>query len=219
MSHGSGVESGGFESRGVERVDAVRCLAGLFVGGKSSRMGGKPKGTLRAPDGRGSLVERLCGELRGAGLDGPVLVGSSEAYRYVELPTVVDVGSGTGPLGGFAALAQFAVKNSFETVVTVACDMPYVDRAFLRRLATEYPKADALVPRRQYWEPLCARYRARALEAVVSRQLELGRHRLGDLIEAFGDGVVQMALSVDEERLLRDWDSPSDIASAGSGER
>ena len=54
-------------------------LAGVFVGGGSSRMGGGAKGLLPAPSGEKTLVERWENVLAGLGARA-VLVGDRGAY-------------------------------------------------------------------------------------------------------------------------------------------
>ncbi|HEU4533063.1 MAG TPA: NTP transferase domain-containing protein, partial [Polyangiaceae bacterium] len=80
-------------------------LVGLFVGGRSTRMGGRPKGLLPTPDGAGPIVLRSARLV--ASLGWPlVLVGEASAYRAV-LPGVKaidDAPAGVGPLGGLGAL-------------------------------------------------------------------------------------------------------------------
>ena len=67
-------------------VNTPRAIAGVFVGGAGTRMGGVPKGLLRAPDGP-AIVERSRSALAAAGVTEVVLVGQAR----VGMPPVVDV--------------------------------------------------------------------------------------------------------------------------------
>ena len=86
-------------------------LAGVFVGGAGSRMGGVAKGLLRAPDGQPSVV-RTVRMLSALGIPCG-LVGAHAAYAEVakelDVPVVADVPVGIGPLGGLVGLLQHAM--------------------------------------------------------------------------------------------------------------
>src|SRR5580700_4380174 len=81
-------------------------LAGVFVGGLGSRMGGVPKGLLHGPDGA-TLVERWRALLDALGVE-VVLVGSAGLYASTRLPAVADEPAGIGPLGGLVGLLRRA---------------------------------------------------------------------------------------------------------------
>ncbi len=116
-------------------------LGGIFVGGASSRMNGVPKGLLRAPDGE-TIVAHVARAMREAGLE-PVLVGKRAEYAAIDVPAIADAAD-AGPLGGLVALLDAARG---ENVVAVACDMPFVSAALVRKLA-EAPDAPVVAPRR-----------------------------------------------------------------------
>src|SRR5262252_6153486 len=81
-------------------------LAGIFVGGRSSRMGGRPKGLLRAPSGE-TVVERWSSIF--AALSVPaVLVGQNPAYTSLGIEQLEDAPPDIGPLGGLLALLERA---------------------------------------------------------------------------------------------------------------
>ena len=135
-------------------------LLGVMVGGRSSRMG-SPKGLLRHPTEPVTLVERAVSLGRDAGL-AVVLVGEARDYRAVvpSVEAVPDAPGGVGPLGGMRALMARAGVGS---VLAIACDMPFVTRDTVRRLAAHPSGAAALCARRgdqAPWEPFCARWPA-----------------------------------------------------------
>ena len=179
-------------------------LAGVFVGGAATRMGGAPKGLLRMSGGE-TLVDRWRALLEARGAE-VVLVGSGDAYRSVGLEVVQDEPSGVGPLGGLVGLLHRAASTP---AVAVACDMPFVRPALLGRLL-DAPAATVVAPRREgRWEPLFARYDSPAVLPVARAHVAAGRHALHDLLYALG--AVELELSPDEAAQLRDWDSPADV--------
>jgi molybdopterin-guanine dinucleotide biosynthesis protein A len=185
-------------------------LAGIFVGGRGSRMGGVAKGLMVAPDGR-PIVERTLAILRELGIEG-VLVGEHAAYGDVGLGALPDVPNIEGPLGGLLALLDYGAAKRHEQVLALACDMPLVEAGVLHRLVTA-PPAPIVAPRRAYWEPLFARYDV-ALVTLV-RDYACGGGRSLQSLFALA-GATELELSPAEEKTLVDWDLPTDVPRAGS---
>jgi molybdopterin-guanine dinucleotide biosynthesis protein A len=179
-------------------------IAGVLVGGPATRMGGRPKGLMLAPEGV-TIVERWRALLEGLGAR-VVLVGEHDAYAHLKLPALSDRPAGAGPLGGLVALLEHAAP---EPALAFACDMPFVSAAIVERLR-DAPLAYAVVaPRRDdRWEPLCARYDPTRVLPVARRRLQEGRRSLQRLIDEVGG--VELPLAEDEARQLHDWDSPAD---------
>jgi molybdopterin-guanine dinucleotide biosynthesis protein A len=182
----------------------VTAIAGIFVGGAGSRMGGRAKGMMAAPYG-GTIVERWLTVLRSVGVDQVVLVGQNEAYAGLGLEALDDEPAGIGPLGGLCALLSRAGDAS---AIALACDMPFVSSTLTRRLLVG-PDFAIVAPRRgDVWEPLFARYKAAIVLPVARARVAAGRHSLqGLLAEA---GAVELPLERDEALELRDWDTTED---------
>lgn len=173
-------------------------VAGIFVGGASRRMGGRPKGLLTTADGR-TLIDRWRAVFDELGV-AVVLVGRRPEYADVDLPQLDDDPPGSGPLGGLAALLAYA---SPRRAIAVACDMPFVPAEDLERLLRAGGSA---APRRDArWEPLCAVYTPDALP-VVRRRLETGQRSLQALLDELSPTAVAVP-----PRHLDDWDAPEDI--------
>jgi molybdenum cofactor guanylyltransferase len=183
---------------------------GIFVGGRSKRMGGQPKGLLPAPDSGEPLVVRSCRLARAAGLD-PCLVGAAQAYAPLlpELEIVADAPAGIGPLGGLLGLLRSAGE---APVLTLACDMPHVTQALLARLAEADARGDVLAARGQkgLWEPLCARYETARVRAPLERAIAAGVRSFQRLFAQLE--LEELPLSAEELACLTDWDRPEDIA-------
>ncbi len=185
------------------RADEKRAIiAGIFVGGASTRMGGFPKGLLVAPSGETIVVrwKRMFGAL-----DVPcVLVGRQAAYDALGIETLADDPPGIGPLGGLISLLSHAGTGS---AIAVGCDMPFVTDELLARLVGFSSRAPAVAVRRgDLWEPLFARYRAPAALAVARALAAAGRHALFGVLEALAAEALPM--SHEELAELRDWDAP-----------
>jgi molybdopterin-guanine dinucleotide biosynthesis protein A len=193
-------------------VPLARCVGGVFVGGRSTRMGGRPKGLLAAPEG-GTLVERCCRVLAAAGIDDVVLVGAQAAYAPLGLPMLDDAPPGTGPLGGILALLGYATRVRAPFAMVLACDMPFVSAGLITRLR-DAPFAAVVAPRRNgRWEPLCARYESGAAVTGAQR-LVTGDHSLQRWLDEAG--ARELPLTEEEARELDDWDTPEDASRAFS---
>ncbi|HEX6245854.1 MAG TPA: molybdenum cofactor guanylyltransferase [Polyangiales bacterium] len=184
-------------------------IVGIFVGGRSSRMGGVPKGLLPAPDSGEPLVVRSVRIIRQAGHT-PVLVGAADAYHAAlpDLSRVADEPAGVGPLGGLNALLRAAGRAS---AIAIACDMPFVSSALLKRLAAYPSTAPVLAARNDAgkWEPLCARYDAERVRPVLERALERGGRSFQGLLARVAVEVLE--LGEGERTALLDWDTPEDV--------
>jgi molybdenum cofactor guanylyltransferase len=178
-------------------------LAGIFIGGQSRRMKGRPKGLLVTASGQ-TIVERWRRMFEAAGIE-TILVGSHEAYGDLGIPAIADEPPGIGPLGGLIALLA---RARGATAIAVACDMPYVSQALVDKLVAHPSIADVLAPRHgPTWEPLFARYRAVALEKAKERASR-GDHSLQGLLGELA--TESLPLSAAEMQELRDWDSVED---------
>jgi len=183
-------------------------IAGVFVGGAGTRMGGRAKGLLRAPDGS-PIVERWHTILGALGVE-MFLVGTSDAYAHLGLEVVADSPGGIGPLGGLIALLR---RAGAKPALALACDMPFVSPALVQRLMRAEP-APVVAPRRDgRWEPLLARYEPSAVLALALSRVGARDHSLQSLLEAAG--AVELPLIGQEADELRDWDAPEDLSLAG----
>jgi len=180
-------------------------LAGIFVGGQSTRMEGRPKGLLLSSSGE-TLVERWRNMFAALAID-VVLVGRHDAYAGIELEQLADDPPGIGPLGGLIALLSRAGEGD---VIAVACDMPFVSLALLEKLAVFGPGAAAVAARSEdRWEPLFARYSARDALACCRERAARRKHSLQGLLDELS--AKALPLRKDELSQLRDWDTPADL--------
>jgi molybdenum cofactor guanylyltransferase len=186
-------------------VTATFVIAGIFVGGAGLRMGGRAKGLLVTPEGE-TLIARCRRVLWAAGASHVLLVGAHPAYASLGLEMIPDRPAGIGPMGGLLALLERARD---APSVAVACDMPFVTEALVRRLLAA-PDAPITAPRRAHrWEPLCARYKGGVLPYARSAAAN-GHYSLQRLLDQAG--TVELPLSNEEIAALDDWDAPEDIA-------
>lgn len=185
-------------------------VAGIFVGGQATRMGGIAKGLLPAPDSGEPLVVRLSRLCREVGLE-VVLVGSALSYARAlpELKMLPDLEAVEGPLAGLASLLAFAGPRQ---ALALACDLPFVTAPLLQRLATRQSAAHALSLRRAAsdpWEPLLTRYDAPRVAPLLRAALAEGVRSFQKLLARLE--VEALEVDAGEHHQLRDWDAPEDL--------
>lgn len=193
-------------------------VAGIFVGGRSTRMGGRPKGLLEVAPGV-TLVGRWRTIFEALEIPA-VLVGDHAAYAHLGVPWLADASESAGakgPLGGLLALLAHAADRM---AIAVACDMPFVSEALVRRLAfaPRAPDAPAIAARREgRWEPFLARYDAPIVLPIARAEAAAGRITLKGLLDAVK--AAELPLDDAEAAQLDDWDTPEDAALARGGAR
>ena len=188
-------------------------LVGIFVGGKSTRMQGRPKGLLAAPQSGLSLVERLAAlTQRTLPHARVVLVGQHSAYAGLSIQQLPDLASeNAGPLAGLAALCQEATRIGSRDALCLACDLPYVEAPLIERLAQHAPDCAAVAARvDNRWQPFFARYLAVAAAPLIAARL--AAHRLGLYGVLDELGAAELPLNETEAGQLRDWDTPDDVS-------
>lgn len=158
-------------------------IATILVGGTSRRMG-RPKAWIEI--GGVPAIERVLRACEAAGL-APVFQGIDQraTAAFPCIPAFVDDDTGQGPL---AALVSAFRCTRADSLLLVACDLPFLPSGLLIRLAA------SLADRSRDWavplhggrlHPLCAAYgRAAADEAAAL--LAVGRRSMHDLLAANG---------------------------------
>jgi molybdopterin-guanine dinucleotide biosynthesis protein A len=182
-----------------------RAIAGILVGGASRRMGGAAKGLLEVASGE-AIVDRWLRVLGEVGVDATLVGARSE---YAPRTMLADSAPGLGPAGGVLALLERAAPMGAQAIV-VACDMPHVSLALVRRLL-DAPAAVALAPRRDgRWEPTFARYDAARALPVVREWIPRTQGSMQGMLDALG--ATELTLSEAERAELDDWDTREDMA-------
>ena len=159
----------------------LRVSAAILAGGRARRFDGVDKAALRIGSER--IIDRQLAALSGVADD--IRIVATDLDRYAGLPVrvITDAIPGAGPLGGiYTAL----VDARHERVLVLACDLPFVTRDLLSRVAAAGDdRDDAVMPRSSRGlEPLCAWYHRRGIEAIRERieRGVLSLHGLRDVL-------------------------------------
>ena len=172
-------------------------------------MGGRAKGLIVTPDGV-AIVKKLRAVAEAAGAR-VLLIGKAatrEPYAEEGLLGIDDDRRAEGPLAGLVALLANATNET--KAVALACDMPFVTEALLKRLIDDPSEAPVVAAKRgDTWEPFFARYDPkRALPAALTAA-HAGKLGLQSLLDDVGAEAFSM--STEEEKALTDWDTPDDV--------
>jgi molybdopterin-guanine dinucleotide biosynthesis protein A len=147
----------------------------IQAGGKSSRMG---TDKLFLPFRGQILIEWVIDRLANLTDDLIIISNQPEKLKYLNLSVYPDIISDVGPLAGlYTGLKQ----ARFESVVMVACDMPFVNSSLLIeevRLLNEM-QVDVVIPAPGgNTEPLHAAYRRETCLPAVEAGIRSGMRRL-----------------------------------------
>jgi molybdopterin-guanine dinucleotide biosynthesis protein A len=143
----------------------MRITGVIQAGGRSTRMGGRPKALLELGGRR--IIERVLDAVSPAVDDVLIVTNTPDLYRFLALPMVADTYPDHGSLGGiFTGLAAAAGDAAF----TVACDMPFVHREVVRLLVARAAEGDVVIPRvGDQLETMHAVYGKRCLPHIEAR--------------------------------------------------
>jgi molybdenum cofactor guanylyltransferase len=160
-------------------VAVVNVSGVIQAGGKSTRMGGRPKALLEL--GGRPIIERVVAAVRPSVSELLIVTNTPELYAGLGLRMVPDVYPDHGSLGGIFSGLDAA---SGEGALTVACDMPFLDPGCVRHLVERAGEGDVVIPRvGDQLETLCAVY-AKACLPHIERRLRAGRLKIVGFFES-----------------------------------
>jgi molybdopterin-guanine dinucleotide biosynthesis protein A len=156
----------------------MRVSGVIQAGGRSTRMGGRPKALLDLGGRR--IIDRVIDVLASV-VEGVLIVTNTpELYADLDLPMTGDVHPDHGSLGGIYSGLR-AVPG--DAAFTVACDMPFLHPDVVRLVVDRAGEADVVVPRvGDQLETLHALY-TKACLAPIERRLAAGRLKITGFFE------------------------------------
>jgi len=176
----------------MKAATGMRVTGVVQAGGRSTRMGGRPKALIEIGGRR--IIERVVHAIAPL-VDALIVVTNTpDAYAFLGLPMVADLYPDGGSLGGIYSGLQAA---SADAAFTVACDMPFLHREVARLVIERAGEADVVIPRAAgELQTLHAAYSRACLEPM-RRRLDAGRLK----IIGFFDEV--RVLEIDEAAIAR----------------
>ena len=150
----------------------------IQAGGKSTRMGGRPKALIELGGRR--IIDRVVSVVRGVAADALIVTNTPDLYASIGLPMVPDVFPDHGALGGLYSGLRAA---GGDAIFAVACDMPFLVPDVARLVIDRAAEADVVLPRvGERLETLHACYAKSCLEPMESR-LRAGRLRVAGFLD------------------------------------
>jgi molybdopterin-guanine dinucleotide biosynthesis protein A len=135
----------------------------ILAGGKNSRMG-ENKAFLKMDGER--LIDRTVRLFRTLFNEVIIVTTSPGDYLDLDVEIVTDIHADKGPLDGIYTGLFWATQ---ELAFVAACDMPFLNRAFLEHMIFRSSGYDIVVPSTpDGFEPLHAIYSRRCLPAIRS---------------------------------------------------
>lgn len=136
----------------------------IQAGGKSSRMGTDKS---FVPFRGRPMIATVIDAVAGLGDELILITNKPDDYAHLGLPMFGDLYPETGPLGGIYTAVYHATHPH---VLTVACDMPWLNRPLLEYIVSLRETADVVVPRwDKFPEPLHAVYSKACLEPIKEK--------------------------------------------------
>jgi molybdenum cofactor guanylyltransferase len=151
----------------------MRVTGVIQAGGRSTRMGGRPKALMELGGRR--IIDRVADVMRQVADDLLIVTNTPDLYAFLGLPMVPDVFPDSGSLGGIYS-GLLAARG--DSAFTVACDMPFLMPEVARLVTDRVGDADVVAPRiGEQWETLHACY-AKACLAPIERRLRAGQFKI-----------------------------------------
>lgn len=143
----------------------------VLAGGRSRRMG-RDKALL--PVDKTPLLQRVIDVAAPLSAHRLLITNTPASHALFSWPHVADIYPDKGPLGGLYTALSYAET---DYLLLLACDLPYLNGAFLRFLCQQIDEHQAVVPdSTDGLQPLCALYSRGILENV---RLAIEQNRLG----------------------------------------
>ena len=172
----------------------------IFAGGESSRFGSPKVNALLNNEEFGFRIAR---SMRQSGVDKILLVGGSEsdASRW-NLILVLDEVPGSGP---FAALLAALHKSDSSILMTMPCDVPWIDSESCRQLSTIDAEFDVQVATTDSPQWLSSAWRRSAIEHL-EQQFAIGERAIHRAVIGLNVNYLHLPQSA-----LRNVNAPDDL--------
>ncbi len=160
------------------------------------------------------MISHLLARVDGLGDEILITTNCPEDYAFTGARMASDASPGAGALAGLST-ALSAARG--ETVLVLACDMPFVSRPLLAHLLSLAPQADVILPRRGWeYEPLHAVY-ARGCLPAIEAALAAGKGRMISFLDDVRVQVVEesdLARFDPDGRSFFNVNTPADLTQA-----
>lgn len=148
-------------------------VSALILAGGSSRRMGENKALLEITGQ--FFIERVINAVRPLADDILLISNDPDPYTFLHLPIIPDIQPDYGPLMGLYSGLSAA---RHELTLLLACDMPFVQTAFLRHMLVSAKNYDVVVPKSEEGlHALHAFYRRSTCLPAIEQALKQGKRR------------------------------------------
>ena len=152
----------------------------VLAGGRGSRLGGVDKALLEIGGRR--TIDRVLGALEGLASEVVAVVNEDRLADVAGIRRIADPEPHAGVLPALRAALDAARE---PLCLLVACDMPFLQPALLRRLVELANGFDVVIPHVEGQpQPMHAVYRRNACRAAIEDSLAQGRRRMIAFLDA-----------------------------------
>jgi molybdopterin-guanine dinucleotide biosynthesis protein A len=192
-------------TRMSDRKEGVACSGAVLAGGESRRFGRDKARALLAGK---PLVSHVVDTLQALFEDVLIVTNEPVSYEHFDVTVVSDIVKGAGSLGG---LLTALVHAKAERCFVVACDMPFLNPAMIRRMLGRCEGFDVVVPSvKGDLQPLHAIYSRRCIGPIQ----DMIRERKLRIFDFYPE-VLTLHLEVDpENRSFSNINTIDDLARA-----
>ncbi|MCC3861801.1 molybdenum cofactor guanylyltransferase MobA [Pseudemcibacter aquimaris] len=154
-----------------------RPLYVILAGGGSSRMGGVDKYTLML--GERPILDHIIARIEPQA--SKILFNCNKEID-VSLTVIRDQKPNLGPLGGIQAALEYAKEKGYNSVITVACDTPFIPENLTSRLQSLEGNPLVIAASNGRLHPVVARWYVSLLDQVTEA-LDQGERKLMKFID------------------------------------
>jgi molybdopterin-guanine dinucleotide biosynthesis protein A len=159
-------------SREAAKIEGIACSGAVLAGGESRRFGQDKAHAMLAGK---PLVSHVVETLETLFEDVLIVTNEPVSFEPFDVTVVTDIVRGAGSLGG---LLTALVHARAERCFVVACDMPFLNPALIRRMLGRCQGFDVVVPSVQSrMQPLHAIYSRRCIgpiqEMIAQREFRI----------------------------------------------
>jgi molybdopterin-guanine dinucleotide biosynthesis protein A len=157
----------------TDQVPAFKNVTGIVLAGGRSRRYGCNKALVQVQGVR--LIERIVEVMKALFKNVILITNTPPEYAFLDLPMYTDYLKGLGPLGGiYSGLKSMPDEAGFFA----ACDMPFLNKDFIRHMVSLRQGVDVVVPRLPIGlEPLHAVY-AKSCLAAIEALIHSRKHQI-----------------------------------------
>lgn len=150
----------------------------ILCGGKSSRMGGQPKGLMKYKNK--IFIEHISETLKQY-CDTILLSANSDDYSKLGYTTYKDILQDKGPLSGIHAGLYY---SKTETTIFVPCDMPLIDKTILSDMIHASTNTSCVAPSIDGKSCIMPLVIKKTSMTLVEEQIVKGELKLGKFLES-----------------------------------